>query len=104
MSPWGPEALGIGEIGIEVDEDRARNVPGFILPSAAAALIEVPAHVRHAHGGVGFGESRGQLVSLDQHESGSIACGGPLRPGCYPVARRGARSRARSPSAILAPA
>jgi hypothetical protein len=67
MASWCPEPLGIGEVGVEVEEDGARDVAGVVGSSPGTGLAEQPADVHDPK--AWLVEPRGQLVHRDERPS-----------------------------------
>ena len=64
VAPWSTKAAHIGEVVVEVQEDRARDVAGVVGRTAIARPIEIPAHVDDAQ--VGIVDAVGELCDGDE--------------------------------------
>ncbi len=67
-----PQAVGIGQILVEVDEDRARNVAGLVSRTPCTGLLQVPANIGHANAIAARAEAACQLVYLGQRHTRSV--------------------------------
>ncbi len=91
-----PRALGGRQVGVEVEEDGAGDVARLVADPAGTRRAHDPADVDDAE--LGRIEAPVQVLRGDDRRIGHVRSSmtGPLRPPCYPVARRLPRRPRRS--------
>jgi hypothetical protein len=106
MASWRAESIGIREVLVEIEMDRARAVTRLVRPEAITGPAEVPADVDDPDPGIR--EACRKLLDGDERGAGALASGhGPEPTTCspealwYPARRRNA-SRGSPPVARLA--
>jgi hypothetical protein len=67
MAPWAAPGT---EVGIQIDMDRCRNVPGVVCLATRTRATQVPARVDHDD--AGLGDAPCELFRRDERHDGSI--------------------------------
>jgi hypothetical protein len=69
MATRSPETGDVGEVVVEIEEDRAREMGGFVLLPAAPGLPEVPPDVDDPKSRVP--EAAAEILDLDERSPGT---------------------------------